>query len=363
MDNIFEYRDWLDNHDKNDSSYKYYEQKYNARKQLLSVFWAPFFAEIKWKTGGIQQVLKNIWYENIEWSLKSLIIDWIKFFLHLDYQIRINDNIQHDAYFLWLFDSLKINTKNKKLLNDILLELQNWWENLPESPINVLVDYYNKLDKTKLEQPKLEKAEKTKPIKIDHLQRIIDDFRKKDYGFIKDLRTVWVKENKLEYTFLIWLHRDITKLLRGENISNESIDKIFNYYNIDIYDRQLLSILKNELEWRFPDLNWKEIMSWHCSFNDSPHWLELYGENVVKYKIWDEYIPTDNCCAREVWKIDPYENQLGFNIVWSYDNWDRFTVVKPTYSEYIKYDADRIKCRFVHIHSKNTWKTYRALSE
>ena len=155
MDNIFEYRDWLDNHDKEDGSYRYYEQKYNARKNLLNLFWTPFFEEIKRNTEGIQKVLKESGYGNIDWLLKALIIDWIKFFLHLDYQIRIDDDIHYDDYFLWLFDSLKINTNNKKLLNDILSELENWWEELPKSPLNILVNYwYKKPDETKERQSK-----------------------------------------------------------------------------------------------------------------------------------------------------------------------------------------------------------------
>ena len=124
MDNIFEYKDWLDNHSKEDGSYRYYEQKYNARKKLLSVFWTPFFEEIKWNTKSIQKILKDYWYENTDLALKSLIVDWIKFFLDLNYEISVKDNILFDDYFLWLFDSLKINTKNKKLLNDILTELK-----------------------------------------------------------------------------------------------------------------------------------------------------------------------------------------------------------------------------------------------
>ena len=81
------------------------------------------------------------------------------------------------------------------------------------------------------------------------------------------------------------------------------------------------------------------------------------------YEIWDEYVPISNSCVWEIWKIDPNKNpDPSFDMLSSYSNRDRFTVVKPTYSEYIKYDRERIKCWFVNVRSKKTWKVYRVLS-
>ena len=406
--NIFECIDWLDNHQEWDSLYKYYVETLKNRKKILNLFWNPFFEEIKWKTKGIQKVLADAWYEDLDWSLKALIIDWIKFFLNLDYQIHIDDDIRFDDYYLWLFDSLGINTSNKKLLNEILSELEKWWKKLPESPINFLVNFdYNKRKKQSgLWKNKNKFEEEIENPGADELNRIIKDFWEKDYWFIKDLRTVWVKEDRLEYTFLVWLYGYIVKLVKGEIVDERKIDRIFNYYSIDISDKQLLLSLKDKIEKRFPELlsstdervkkastsekinkkpthemineirreldkskfwnnrlEWKIFIYWHCAFNDSPYWLKLFGEDAVKYENWDEYIPIDNTCVWEIWKIDPNKNpDSSFNMLWSYSNWDRFTVVRPTYSEYIKYDRERIKCWFVNVRSEKTWKIYRALS-
>ena len=422
MDNIFEYKDWLDNHSKEDGSYRYYEQKYNARKKLLSVFWTPFFEEIKWNTKSIQKILKDYWYENTDLALKSLIVDWIKFFLNLNYEISVKDNILFDDYFLWLFDSLKINTKNKKLLNDILTELESWWESLPKSPRNILVTHqFNKKDGNKdkdegvkteseFKQPDNNVLELAQKIKPNYLQPIINAFWNKKEAFIQNLRAVWVAEERLEYVFLTWLLVDITKILNGEDIGRHQI--VFERYNIDIDNKNRLASLKEAIEHHLSKidnetskksspkaetdqikekqaqykqqeeasrykkgkasydrlyrdfnnrLNWKEVVHWHCAFNDWPEWLNMFGESLIKYEIWDEYIPITNCCAQETRAVLDV-NLPCFDIVKQYDSWDRFIVEKPTYCGYFQYDKEFIKCWIVDIRSQKTWKVYRALS-
>lgn len=428
MDNIFEYRDWLDNHSKEDGLYRYYEQKYNARKNLLNVFWTPFFEEIKRKTEGIQKTLKNLWYENIEWLLKSLIIDWIKFFLHLDYQIRIDDDIIYDDYLLWLFDSLKINTNNKKLLNDILSELESWWGEIPKNPLNILVTHqFNKKNKsenkteTNFINNKLELAQKINP---NYLQPILNAFWNKKEVFIQNLRAVWVPEERLEYAFLIWLLWDITKILNGNDIGEHQI--IFERYNIDTSNKNRLTSLKeaiehhlykisnensnkynSEEEKRIDEprnaqnrLSWKKILHWHCVFDDSPENLKEFGENVVIYNIWDEYIPSDNSCVNRLEFINKiyncniselkkmYKNKLNdtsdrigndqkhiiflqrililsdhIDLIKMYKDWERFEVIKGTYNDKEAYDHKYLSCRFVNIRSLQTWEEYRALSK
>lgn len=427
--NIFEYKDWLDTHSKEDSLYKYYEQKYNARKKLLNVFWTPYFEEIKWKTESIQKILEDLWYENIDLALKSLIIDWIKFFLNKNYEISVKDDVLFDDYFLWLFDSLKINTKNEKLLKDILTELESWWEDLPESPRNILVDYqFNKKDKkteaesTQPDNNELEIAEKIKP---NYLQPIIDAFWNKKEAFIWNLRKTWVEEERLEFVFLVWLLQSIMELLEGKDISEKKI--LFERYNIDMSNKNRLAALKEAIELRlfgnsnkapnkateqdsqvteiepineetvqyktpgkysqFTDteptdeeviryetpekshlirerwyknfnnrINWKKLIRWHCAYDDGPEWLKLFGETLIKYEIWDEYIPIDNSCSHEIWTLEKV------NLVKAYDLWDRFTVEKPTYSENIEKDFKLKKNWFVNIRSQKTWKVYKALS-
>lgn len=294
---LFELTGELSKYPEGSAQHKYYSEQIEKRKSLLKLFWDPYFQEIKEKTIGIQEILKDNWYENVDLLLKSLIIDWIKFFLNLNYKIRVDDSIRFDDYFLWLFNSLKININNKELLQDILSELESWWENLPESPLELLINYdYSKLHKKQHSKPKDNNIpqENIRTSKKDELELIIGDFRSKDYGFIKDLRTIWVGEDKLEYTFLKWLHRDICDLLDGKKINQWSIDKIFNYYNIDVNNKKLLKLLKEKIEIRLDEVS---NMPWHCAYDDSPHNLKLYWENVVIYNVWDEYIPHDNHCS------------------------------------------------------------------
>lgn len=400
--NIFECMDCLDKYKEWDFQYKYYSEVLKNRKKMLNLFWNPYFQEIRNDTKAIQNILKKNWYKDIDLQLKALFIDGIEYFLWLESKDKTNDNKKY-LYLMWLFDSLKINMNNKNLLNEILSELKTWWENLPDSPIEVLVNYdYNKRSEVKdIEQKINNKIIKKVTPEKDILNRVIQDFWEKDYGFIKDLRTVWVEEERLEYTFLVWLYDDIVKLVNGEAIDERKIDRIFNYYSIDTSDKQLLLSLKDKIENRFTEfsskdervkkisisekaqemideisrelyksrfankrLEWKIAINWHCAFDDSPQWLELFGENVVKYEIWDEYVPISNSCVWEIWKINPDKNpDFSFDMLSSYRNWDRFTVVEPTYSEYIKYDRDMIKCWFINVRSKKTWKIYRALSE
>jgi len=126
-----------------------------------------------------------------------------------------------------------------------------------------------------------------------------------------------------------------------------------NYVPIDTKNMRIINHKKN--------IKWKIIKPQHWAFNDGSG-SEKYCP-LVMYEIWDEYVPISNSCVWEIWKIDPNKNpDPSFDMLSSYSNRDRFTVVKPTYSEYIKYDRERIKCWFVNVRSKKTWKVYRVLS-
>jgi hypothetical protein len=270
----------------------------------LSSIWTPYFEEIRQRTKSIQNKLKKEWYENIDLQLKSLFIDWIEFFLNLDTEEPQLDNKKW-LYLKWLFDSLMINTGNKKLLKNILSELKNWWEKLPPSPLKFLV-----------------------------------------YG----------KSQKKEYSMIDWRCK------------------------------------------------WKEIMKWHCAFNDSPDQVGINKEDVVIYHVWDEYIPLSyywnsiNLLHKiqlssfdelvemfledqkdygkyfditKMWEtrkaiITYIKNYFlikeRINLEWMYEKWDRFKIVRGTYNDKQPLGDKEISCWYVNVISEKTWKVYRVLS-
>lgn len=307
----------------------------------------------------------------------------IEFFLNLDTDEPQLDNKKW-LYLKGLFDNLMINTGNKKLLNNILSELSIWWEKLPKSPIDFLVNYdYNKRNEQNelWKNPAKLKEEIITP-KEDELNRIIQDFWGKDYWFIRSLRDTWVAEDRLEHIFLVWLYDSIVKLEKGETVDELTINILFKYYSIDISDKQLLLSLKDEIEKRFPEVvkdclnedKWIDDWDDYDDYSINIKWKEVFYDysgsdkmRRVMYKNWDNYVPLDDSYAREIWTIDPNKDELDeldsyFDIVWSYNNWDRFTVVIPTYSEDIKYDGKYYKCWLINVRSQKTWKIYRASS-
>lgn len=149
-------------------------------------------------------------------------------------------------------------------------------------------------------------------------------------------------------------------------------------------------------------LDGKKFIPWHCAYNDSPEWLELFGEDVVEYEEWDEYIPCDNharnlslinkvdsCSVEELeemyllnsrndlesWKSfykdnDEYVSFLKHNILdkkidilGMYNSGDRFMVVKWTYQVVESERLGSYNRWCVDIRSQKTWEIYRVLSE
>lgn len=149
-------------------------------------------------------------------------------------------------------------------------------------------------------------------------------------------------------------------------------------------------------------LDGKKFIPWHCAYNDSPEWLELFGEDVVEYEEWDEYIPCDNharnlslinkvdsCSVEELeemyllnsrndlesWKSFYKDNDeyIGFlkhnildkkiDILGMYNFGDRFMVVKWTYQVVESERLGSYNRWCVDIRSQKTWEIYRVLSE
>lgn len=259
--------------------------------------------------------------------------------------------------------------------------------------VDDLLDIFNmiKWDKEKEESvKKILRMKTNKENGIINLDSLLLDFYESDYK----KRLLKVGDSTPEFTFTNEILEYIEKIIiwvELENKENFFLEKIW----IDIKDKDSLKDLKKELELYITSFyeskgiqvpndyfelrtkkilqdkrreihEWntkmKTIMTGHWAFNDGSWWSEKICP-VVVYKVWDEFIPISNSCVWEIWTIDPNKNPPIFNIIWCYDNWDRFTVVRGTHSDYIKYDANKIRCWFVHIRSKNTWKIYRALSE
>ena len=184
---------------------------------------------------------------------------------------------------------------------------------------------------------------------------------------------------------------------------------------LDICDNNLM---KESMEWLVDSaselysrrvsngrIDGKKFIPWHCAYNDSPDWLKLYGEDVVEYELWDEYIPCSNHASKlslinrinsstveqlqkmyesdakngndlEFWKNfyeDDYEWYVSFlkenlliefiDMLGMYDSGDRFMVVKGTYQGTELSDWEVYNCWYVDVRSQNTWEIYRVLSE
>ena len=257
--------------------------------------------------------------------------------------------------------------------------------------IDDLLDIFNmvKWDKDKEESVKQILRMKTQKENKNNIERInldsiLLDFNQSDYK----KRLLKVGDPTPEFTFMDEIFEYIVKLLNW--IKLEDKERVFlEEIWIAINNKVLLKDLKKELEeadilrdanmygtWdkyipidtenmriinHKKNIKWKIINPQHWAFNDGSG-SEKYCP-LVMYEIWDEYIPISNSCVWEIWKIDPNKNpNPSFDMLSSYSNWDSFTVVKATYSEYVKYDREKIKCWFINVRSKKTWKTYRALS-
>ena len=149
-------------------------------------------------------------------------------------------------------------------------------------------------------------------------------------------------------------------------------------------------------------LDGKKIMPWHCAYDDSPDWLKFFGEDVVIYEIWDDFIPCSNCGHKlslidkvnscnveelekmylsmykndlEHMKLIYYDNESYINFLRNcillknadllsmYDSGDRFLVVKWTYFVTEIQDFKTYKRWCVDIRSQKTWEIYRVLSD
>ena len=259
--------------------------------------------------------------------------------------------------------------------------------------VDDLLDIFSmiKWDKEKEESvKKILRMKTNKEHGIINLDSLLLDFNQSDYK--KTL--LKVGDSTPEFTFTNEILEYIEKIIIWVELENKEkffLEKIW----IDIKDKDLLKDLKKELELYITSFyeskgiqvpndyfelrtkkilqdkrreihEWntkrKTMMTGHWAFNDGSWWSEEFCP-VVVYKVWDEYIPISNNCVWEIWKIDPNKNpDPTFDMFWAYSNWDRFTVVRPTYSEDIKYDRKKIKCWFVNVRSKKTWKVYRVLS-
>ena len=193
------------------------------------------------------------------------------------------------------------------------------------------------------------------------VQHILDDI-----GIILG----WEELEYKEKSFLKWIWVEIDNKELLEHLQENLKSYITNFFaqkgvsiNEDYFEGWSRDILYSKRrEEHKKSIIGKNLLPWHYVFDDSIEKQLKYGENVIKYEIWDEYIPIDNCCVKEIWTILD-ANLPCFNLTWAYDLWDRFIVEKPTYSEFFKYDRESIKCWLVNVRSQKTWKVYRALSK
>lgn len=255
------------------------------------------------------------------------------------------------------------------------------------------------------------------------------------YSLKHRLMEIWAKNPEL--SFKCGLLKSCTLLLEGKSLSEEEND-ILEEFNINALDFALLDRLKVELEldlksiysietgnfigissdkWMQDCLLWiqrvakqasvmryakgrldgKELIPWHCAFDDSPSGIKLYGEDVVQYNLWDEYIPCDNHSTSlellnkvntasvkdlermysekrdlddlEFWKFFHKDDKEGYllflkdilliefnDILDMYKKGDRFMVVKATYKDKEILDWKYINCWYVDIYSEKTKK-------
>lgn len=245
-----------------------------------------------------------------------------------------------------------------------------------------------------------------------------------------------------ELSFKYFLLKCFTLLNKGSDLSDEEKD-IFAEFKIDISSPLLILKLKSELEQdlkvvfcvdsgKFIDiwdkgwfsrtidiigdcsgemllkkiahgrLDGKKFMPWHCAYDDSPDWLKFFGEDVVIYEIWDDFIPCSNCGHKlslidkvnscnvdelEKMYLSMYKNDLkhmkliyydnesyinflrncillkNADLLSMYDSGDRFLVVKWTYFVTEIQDFKTYKRWCVDIRSQKTWEIYRVLSD
>ena len=141
-----------------------------------------------------------------------------------------------------------------------------------------------------------------------------------------------------ELSFKCWLLKYFTLLVEGKSLSDEEKESL-DEFKIDLSNLPLINKLKVELELdlnaiysiehnQFIDISdnnllkesmeWlvdsaselysrrvsngrldgKKFILWHCAYHDSPDWLKLFGEDVVEYELWDEYIPCSNHASK-----------------------------------------------------------------
>ena len=274
------------------------------------------------------------------------------------------------------------------------------------------------------------------------LSSLLDKFHTDidNYSLKHRLMEIWAKNPEL--SFKSGLLRNFTLLLEGKSLSEEEND-ILEEFNINISDFDLLNKLKVELELdlksfystetgEFIDIssdkqtqdclcllqevinkisimknangriNGKKLIPWHCAFNDSPEYLKSHNEDVIKYDLWDEYIPWENHASSlelldkvntanveqlekmylekdgddlDFWKSFYENDKEGYilhikkilliefiNLLDMYKRGDRFIVVKATYKDKEISDGKYINCWYVNIYSEKTKKIYRVLS-
>ena len=276
-----------------------------------------------------------------------------------------------------------------------------------------------------------------------NLSTLLDKFHTNidAYSLKHRLIEIWAKNPEL--SFKCGLLKCCTLLLEGTPLSEQEND-VFEEFNINTADFALLNKLKVELELdlksfysteddNFIDITYnkqiqdslhllqevankisvmkhangrlegKKPIPWHCALDDSPEGLKLFGEDLVEYNLWDEYIPYENHVSSlelinrintssvndlekmyikksqdddlRYWKIfykGDKERYIIFlkemlliefvDILNMYRSGDRFMVVKATYKDKEISDGKYINCRYVDIYSEKTKKIYRALS-
>lgn len=205
---------------------------------------------------------------------------------------------------------------------------------------------------------------------------IVDNIIDSNLPLKGNLERLWVSDLKLSLKSLLL---DMTNMALTLDDNTEKDKKywymiwVFAALNINVYssyDKKYIFVLNEELsqEQNLPESPLDGLVN--LQYDKKPEnseWNfvdnEVNSENenketVRKYNIWDDFVPS-------IWNenlFSKFPNRYYRKVLDLYSEWERFTVVKPTYSNtFFTTDGWEVRADFVDIKS-DKWVVYKVLS-
>ena len=137
-----------------------------------------------------------------------------------------------------------------------------------------------------------------------------------------------------------------------EALSDEDVDALWLLK--DEYDLVIQFRIDN------PDrYSWKNIKFWCSAMWDKLN-NSFFGDDVVEYEAWDDFVPLDYLCYKDDSNLSENDRWVEFDF--DEEN-EKFFVCTPTYRKNTADPGDEPNyCRFVDIRSYDTGKVYTVLS-